>query len=103
MTDVQLQERELEFSPEALEVIGKMRERVRQVGEAFGFHSTEYIEILESFNGALLSLIHLGGRITKDGELSLFGLSFIAYGVIFHRKHRDGKPLDLLGSWSCHS
>jgi hypothetical protein len=81
-----------------------MRQRVRDIEMEHGHFSSEYIKILESLLDNILNILRLGGRVSKDGELSLFVHSFIVYGVIFHSKYIDGENRDpLLGDWSCHS
>jgi hypothetical protein len=74
----------LELTPGALEVVTAMQERVAAVAEEYGEGSPEHVEILKSLASALARVLELGGRITKDDELSLFGASYIAYGVILH-------------------
>lgn len=101
-------DRALTISPEAAQTITAMHQRVDQVAMAYGRHSAEHVDMLESLNRALTSLLRLGGRISRDGDLSLFGASWIAYGVIFHAKYLHdgvhGSVRDpLLGEWSCHS
>jgi hypothetical protein len=44
-----------------------------------------------------------GRRITKDDELSLFGASYIAYGVIFQPRREGGRAEPSAGTWSVHS
>jgi hypothetical protein len=94
----------LELTDGALQVIGAMERRVAEVAQEYGELSPEHVEIMQSLVSALAHVFRLGGRITKDDELSLFGASFIAYGVIFHRHRRkDGEPDHLRGTWSLHS
>ena len=94
---------QLEMTPAALRVITAMQQRVATVALEYGEESAEHVEMLRSLVSVLVSLLRLGGRITWDDELSLFGSSFIAYGVIFH-PNRSGDQRDpLLGSWSVHS
>jgi len=94
----------LELTPGALSVISAIEQRLAAVADEYGYNSPEHIEMLDSLVRALGHMLRLGGRITKDDELSLFGASFIAYGVIFHRQRRkDGEPDPLRGTWSLHS
>src|SRR6266571_2206324 len=97
------QDRHLEIAPAALKVIEAMRQRVAAIGYEYGQHSSENVEALESLVAALVSVLRLGGRITKEDELSLFGSSFITYGVIFFPRRQGGQPDPLLGTWSVHS
>lgn len=81
-----------------------MQHRVNDVAMMYGETSREHVDMLKSLVLALTGVLRLGGHISRDGELSLFGSSFIAYGVIFHPKYLDGRKRDpLLGDWSIHS
>jgi hypothetical protein len=93
----------LELTPAALRVITAMEQRVAAVAEQYGTGSDEHVEMLGSLVNALGHMLRLGGRITKDGELSLFGASFISYGVIFHAYRKGGDPDPLRGTWLLHS
>ncbi len=89
-------------TPEALQTMSDMSIRVEKVGQLHGYNSEEYRELLRSYSSALITVFRLGGRISKDGELGLFGASFIAYGVVWHPKNR-ADPECLLGEWGVHS
>jgi hypothetical protein len=93
----------LELTPEAMQTISRMRQRVEDVAMQYGHTSEEHIEMLRSYTNALENVLRLGGKIYRDAELSLLGVSFITYGVIFHRKHHEGTPDELLRDWSVHS
>jgi len=93
----------ISVSPEAQSTLSAMQGRLGAIASEFGQHSEEYLETLESFAFAVLQVLRLGGKISQDGELSLYGASFIHYGVIFHGKFVDGKRHPLLGTWSVHS
>jgi hypothetical protein len=97
------QDRHLEITPAALQVISAMQQRVAAIGDEYGQESSEHVEALKSLLDALVRVLRLGGRITKEDELSLFGASFIAYGVIFFPRRTHGVPDPLLGEWSVHS
>jgi hypothetical protein len=96
-------DRQLEITPAALKVIEAMQQRVAAIGDEYGQESSEHVEALRSLLAALITVFRLGGRITKEDELSLFGASFIAYGVIFFPRRNHGVPDPLLGEWSVHS
>jgi hypothetical protein len=96
-------DRHLEITPAALKVIEAMLQRVAAIGDEYGQESSEHVEALKSLLAALVQVFRLGGRITKEDELSLFGASFIAYGVIFFPRRTHGVPDPLLGEWSVHS
>lgn len=90
----------VEVNVAAQRVMTRMAERCQAVKARFGTDSAEYRETIESFAYALLSVLRLGGRIYEDvAPLSLYGHSFIDYGVIWHSDHKT----DLTGSWSTHS
>jgi hypothetical protein len=97
------EDKHLELTPRALQVITAMEQRVARVALEHGKHSPEHVEMLESLISSLATMLRLGGRITQEDELSLFGSSFIAYGVIFHPNRSDDQRDPLLGSWSVHS
>jgi hypothetical protein len=96
-------DRHLELTPAALKVIEAMQQRVAAIGDEYGQESSEHVEALKSLLAALVQVFRLGGRITKEDELSLFGASFIAYGVVFFPRKTHGVPDRLLGEWSVHS
>jgi hypothetical protein len=96
-------DRELVLTPAALKVIEAMQQRVAAIGDEYGQESSEHVEALKSLLAALVQVFRLGGRITKEDELSLFGASFIAYGVVFFPRKTHGVPDPLLGEWSVHS
>jgi hypothetical protein len=99
----------IEFTEDAERVISAMRDRVAVIGAYFGDNSPEQAAAATSLTFALANMIRLGGKVTKDGELSLLCWNdHITYGVNFHRKFReatedefDGKHL--LGTWSVNS
>lgn len=93
----------LEITPEAERTIAAMRDRVNEVARLYGEHSPQHVEMLRSLTDALMHVLRLGGRISKDDELGLLGVSFIVYGVVFFAKRIDGERHTLLGDWSVHS
>jgi hypothetical protein len=94
----------LEISEEAARTLGDMRRRVADIEMEYGRFSEEHLTALKSLLDNVLGVLRLGGRISREGELSLFGASFIAYGVIWHAKYINGTERDpLLGDWSTHS
>ena len=92
------EDRRLELTPGALKVITAMEQRIARVALEYGKHSPEHVEML-GLVSSLATMLRLGGRITPEDELSLFGASFIAYGVIFHPNRSGDQPDPLLGSW----
>jgi hypothetical protein len=93
----------LELTPEAIQTYGEMESRCHAIAELCGEGSPEHVEALVSLVRSVGHMLRLGGRITRDGELSLFGASFIAYGLIFHNEYKDGERNPLTGTWSVHS
>lgn len=98
-----MEDAKLVIDTSAMTVLGNMQQRVTAIGKQYGEHSPEHVEVLKSFNEALMSVLRLGGKVLSDGELSLVSLSFITYGVVFHPKYTDDGRDPLLGSWSTHS
>jgi len=99
----------VEINEYALRNISNMQQRVYMIGEYFGTDSKEYSLAAESLSAVLAQVLRLGGRITAEDDLSLYGDSFIQYGVIFHRNRtplmtKFGDELaDFAGEWSVHS
>lgn len=100
-------ENELSFTPEARATVEQMFHACNRVGREHGDTSPLYRDMVLSLNNSLANVFRLGGRISRDGPLSLFGSSFIAYGVIFHRTDRaddrDVLTTAVPGTWSVHS
>lgn len=95
---------ELQLTEEAVQTIGNMEGRVAQIGQMYGKHSSEYLTALQSLSQVLAAILRLGGKVFRDGELSLVSNSFITFGVIFFAKRNDdGTRDELLGDWSVHS
>lgn len=98
MRDVQLS-----INEDAEKTLSAMRRRVEDIGMEYGRFSEEYVDAMRSLLDNLLGVMRLGGRISKDGELSLYALSFIDFGVIWFAKRNGGERDPLLGRWSTHS
>jgi hypothetical protein len=94
---------QLVLTPGVMSVLNAMEQRCAEIGECCGAGSPEHLEALTSLIRSVFHMLRLGGRITKDDDLSLFGASYIAYGVIFHPHHQGGNRDPLVGSWSVHS
>ncbi len=93
----------LTLTPQAQETISAMLERIREVAIEYGDNSQEHRDMLWSLLYALTNMIRLGGRITKEDDLGLYGSSFIDYGIVFFPKRHGDERDPLLGEWSCHS
>lgn len=95
---------QLTLNEDAQRILGDMRRRVDDIAVQYGRYSEEYLKAMKSLLDALMGMLSIGGRISRDGELSLYGVSWIHYGVIFHSKYLPGRVRDpLLGDWSIHS
>lgn len=94
----------LQLTEEAVQTIGDMEARVALIATMYGERSQEYVKAVQSLAHVLATMFRLGGRISKDGELSLLGCSFMTYGIIWFGKCLDNNQRDpVLGDWSCHS
>lgn len=103
-----MSETTVEFTEEGRATAEAMFSACNRVGRAHGDGSPLYRDMVLSLHHSLASMFRLGGRISRDGPLSLFGSSFIAYGVIFFPTDRDVDRSTLLeaavpGTWSVHS
>lgn len=78
----------IELTPEAERNIGNMLRRVGEISNYYGFHD-EYKKASESLLTSLAQMIRLGGYIYAEDDLSLNGVSWITYGVIFHHKRNS--------------
>jgi hypothetical protein len=88
------------FTPEALKVIRDMRWRCHVIADHYGHGGAEHLAALESFATSITAMLGLGGRITADGDLSLYGVSpTIHFGVNWSPDRRD----QLVGTWSVNS
>lgn len=95
-------DKEIVFTEQALEAVEEIAGRIGAIRATFGENSQEYLTATQSALHALLQVIRLGGRISRDGKCSLLGVSFITYGVVPHRK---GEPVDGVQptEWGVHS
>lgn len=78
---------------QATEVLGKMLDRVTEVGRYWGEDSPEHVKMAASYARGLYRLLIPGfskaPRIFRDGELSLYIVDgTFHWGLIFHTKHR---------------
>lgn len=92
------------FTPEAMRNIRNMRHRVNEISMYYGVDSPQSERASSSFAHSLVSMLELGGRITAEDDLGLYGVNdYIHYGVVFHAERTpiDGAPV--CGEWSVHS
>lgn len=87
--------RTLRFSPLAVKTLHAMSDHVLWLREHFGEDSSEHVRAAASLARSLVAMIGLGGEVTRDGDLSLYGVSDtgLHYGVNFSRSNRDDDPL----------
>lgn len=100
---------ELLFNEYAMDVCRDMMLACHRVAAAYGPASDEYLKMVGSLTQAMSNMFRLGGRVTKDGELSLYVVArSIHYGVVFFPDVRPADRSDLTrlacpGTWSVHS
>ncbi len=94
----------LELTERAMLNITAMQERVNVVQSLYGPLSDEHQEMLRSLLHALIGMIRLGGRISAEDDLSLYGVTpHIHYGVNFSPERNGDRRDPVLGSWSINS
>jgi hypothetical protein len=93
-----------------MQVISNMQARLNTVAHGIGEHHEATTKMALSLSRSLIQMMRLGGRITADGELSLYCRNdYIDYGVNFHSKKLvlvspvDEIEYDLAGEWSVNS
>lgn len=79
----------LEITEAAESNISAMLVRVGTIGATYGESSPEYKLASDSLLTSLAQVLRLGGRITAEDDLSLYCVSFIHYGVVFHAKRNS--------------
>lgn len=96
------------FDQRAVQTIQRMGDHVATLRSFYGEHSAEHGRAAASLAHSLQAMIGLGGRVSQDGQLGLYAVSDIHYGVVFHAgrvRHPyagiDGAPQP--GEWSLHS
>ena len=75
--------------------------RIIEISNRYGYRSEDPLQAMESFVTSIAAVFRLGGYVTPEDDLSLYGASFIHYGMIFHRRKKDDD--DIAGEWSVHS
>jgi hypothetical protein len=96
------------LDPRAVQTIERMTDHVTTLGRFYGTASPAHAIAAASLAHSLRTMIRLGGRITEEGELSLYGVSFIDYGVVFHPAARPDGYAEVAdapqpGEWTVHS
>lgn len=96
------------FDQRAVQTVQRMGDYVARLRSFYGEDSVEHRQAAASLAHSLQAMIGLGGRVSQDGELGLYGVSLIHYGVVFHSRGVpeaytgiDGAPQP--GEWSVHS
>ena len=108
----------VEITNDAVQVMQRMWNRVSAIGDGYGYRSEEYMQAAQSLSRSLVAMHGLKpARITADGELSLYCIGNIHFGVNWHQyglsddfKKRfpewDMLPkefVDMVGRWSVNS
>lgn len=94
------------LTPEAQLEIQKMHSHVINIIAEYGTDSDEYRMTADSLMRVLADLCRLGGRITRDGDLSLYGVTHYGmhYGIVWFPKPNPDHPTAVAaGEWSVHS
>lgn len=93
MTDTDIK---VEIDRRALSVLQDCNTQVAAIAQAWRSTDPHLGEkAAQSFTHSLTSALSFGGRISRDGDLSLYVASYIHLGMIFFAKHRRVKlPLD---------
>jgi hypothetical protein len=103
--ETQTENKTLELTQEALKTLHAMGDKVREIGANYGRESKEFSKAASSLAFSLIQMLNLGGRISKDGELSLYCVTnndvpyLHDFGVNYHRSDKD----DTYGEWSVNS
>ncbi len=79
-----MSDKTIEFTERAVKNIQQMGYRLGNIGNMYGDRSEAYAKTAESLSASLIQMINLGGTISAENDLSLIGVSFITYGVIWH-------------------
>lgn len=87
-------ETQVTFTPEASETISNIENYLYLIEMHFGQNSDENKTARQSWHQALVQIVRLGGRVSRDGDLALVGISFITYGVIFHTTYGPHCKID---------
>lgn len=98
----------IELTDEAIKNISNMQRRCWDIANHYGPESPHYLQAINSFAHAVMTIFRWPGKVFAEDELSLIINGHIQIGVIWHplkKQDEDGKlqPDPLLGTWSCHS
>jgi hypothetical protein len=98
-------ERVLVFTDSADKTIYNMRMYVNNIGLFYGIASKQYTDASNSLMNCLAQMIHLGGKISSDGDLDLYCVTQnITYGVNFHSGQKsENEDAPIPGTWSINS
>ena len=100
---------ELTFTDQAIATLNRMRVKIGEIGTHYGMNSVEYLNANSTFCHSITTLITLGGNITADGELNLFGHSGIgdgfSYGMVWSGRKAPDEYYNFpdYGTWSINS
>jgi len=103
--EVMSDENTLIYTDQAKKTIRNMRIHVNEIASYFGYDSKYYKDASQSLINCFEAIFSLGGIIHSDGDLELYCISDITYGVNFHRNEKF-KLVDqekYTGTWSVNS
>ena len=99
----------IELTDEAVQTVHNMRTLVNELRACYSPGHDFTMAAESSFAHVMGTMIGLGGKVSMDGPLSLYGITSYGmhYGVIFHRSNRP-RPVEAdwipqHGTWSVHS
>jgi hypothetical protein len=87
----------LMLTDKAVNNLDAMHAHVDYISAFYGHGSQEHLKASTSLNRALTQMIALGGRISADSELGLYGITEYGmhYGVVFHARTLEQRLIDL--------
>lgn len=95
--------RPVEITPQAQQNILNCLQKVKELRFKYGEDSEEYKRASWSLIHSLETALSFGGHISAEDELSLYGASFMHFGMIWHRNRSYPDGPDQPGEWSVHS
>lgn len=96
----------IELSQDAAATVQAMRDKLAAARAGLPADDQRVVQMANSLAFSLAQVLGLGGRIAKDGELSLVGVTAygFVYGVVwFPTRNVAPLPDGFVGEWSVHS
>ena len=81
----------IEFTQEALKTIEAMENQCHEIRHFYGDSHRKTRRAYQTLAHSLRAMIGLGGRISRDEDLSLYGVGFIHYGIVWFGDKNEGK------------